>query len=81
MHHNVHSSLEHRIVEFDDKFIKQCIEIANKQKPTINSRTKEQWDEIQKKINNLPESANTMMQLAARPVQERRIIRSLFLLK
>jgi len=81
MHHAVAAALEDRVAEFDDMYIAECFEIINRQKPVIAARTAEEKAEIQARIEKLPASASVIMQLAARPVQERRITRSLFLLK
>ena len=81
MHHSLHSSLEERVAEFDDLYIAQCFEIANRQKPVILGRTPEEKEAIRARIARLSASANQTEQLGARPVQERRIMRSLFLLK
>jgi hypothetical protein len=81
MHQSVHTSLESRVAEFDDMYIGQCFAIANRQKPVIAARTEEARAAIKARIAALPAGATVIMQLGARPVQERRIIRSLFLLK
>lgn len=67
--------------EFDDMYIAQCFDIANRQKPVILARTEEEKAKIQATIGALSASASTIVQLGARPVQERRIVRALFLLK
>lgn len=81
MHHNVSQALESRIAEFDDMYIAQCFEIANRQKPPIRARTAEETAAIQARIAALPQYAGQVAMFGARPVQERRIIRSLFLLR
>jgi len=60
MHHSVDTPLEGRAAEFDDMYIAQCFEIANRQKPAIRARTDEENADIQAKIAALPASASQL---------------------
>lgn len=81
VHHNPVEELTPRIPEFDDMFAEQCFTIIESQKPAIDCRTEEEQAAIKAALAALPRHASVIQTLRVLPSQERKITRSLFLLR
>jgi hypothetical protein len=68
-------------VEYDDIFINTCFSYMTNNLGEIKARTPEAMEMYTDTIRKLPATATQIMILKSMPVAERRIMRSLFLLK
>lgn len=81
VHHEMSSALRPRVAEFDDMFITRCFDIIAAQLPLIRDRPSAELDAAIARVSALRASATQIMILKHLPLPERRIIRSLFLLR
>lgn len=81
LHHGVAAELRDRIPDFDDIFIDRTFQIISEQIPVIKARTQEDSDRFKAALAGLSPYASTIQQLRVTPPEERKIVRSLFLLR
>lgn len=81
LHHGVAADLRDRIPDFDDIFIDRIFQIIEEQIPLIKARSPEDRDQFQAALAGLSAYASTIQQLRVTPPEERKIVRSLFLLR
>lgn len=57
MHQDLSAEMRGRLVEFDELFIDKCFSFIEDNLPTINSRTKEQFEAASEAVKKLPGTA------------------------
>lgn len=81
LYHGVARELKENIPEYDEQFINKVFEIIDTQVPVIKARSEEVKDQIVAALATLPTYASTIQILRVLPVQERKIVRAIFLLR
>ena len=81
MHHEVVGTLIEQIPAIEDKYIEMCFSIIEASRAGFENRTEEEATAFATAWGALPTHASAIMSLKVLPVQERKVLRAIFLLR